>query len=409
MKEIVINGGGELSGSVTVAGSKNAALPIIFATLITRGVSRLDNVPNIGDVRVALRIISELGARVFRSGSTLYIDTERLEYKEISDLMLSKIRASTYLIGSSLVRFGRAKISRGGGCNFSDRPIDLHIYAAECLGAQRDGDYLTANHLHGGEIRLRTASVGATANALIMAAGIDAVTEIYNYAKEPHVKALAYFLASAGASIFIDDEKITVRGGALSGGSASIIGDMIEAGTYLASGIITGGEVTVSGVDVRDMSAFLSFLTALGCNVNITKDKISASRGNLHSEVRVSAEPYPAFPTDLAPIAAPLIAVLSRGEIYDSVWCERFGYLSELSRFGLRSSRIDGGALIHYSSLHAARVKAPDLRGGAACILSALNAKGESRVGAFELVLRGYENIDKKLRALGADIKIINS
>ena len=409
MKEFLVRGGAALSGSVLVGGSKNAVLPIIFATLITRGVSRLDNVPNIGDVRVALRIINELGARVIRTGSTLYIDTENLEYKEISETTLSRIRASTYLIGASLVRFGRCKISRPGGCNFSDRPIDLHIYAAECLGAVREDTDIVAHKLHGGVVRLRTASVGATANALIMAAGAYGVSEIYNYAKEPHVMALARFLASAGASIFIDDEKITVRGGSLSGGNIRIIGDMIEAGTYLAAGVITGGKVTVRGVDARDMSAFLSFLTALGCEVSITNDGISAARGELHRAVTLTADPYPAFATDLAPVAAPLIASLSRGEIYDNVWRERFGYLSELSRFGLRASRVDGGAVIHHSLLHRASSKAPDLRGGAACLLCALCAEGESRVASADIILRGYENIDKKLRALGADVIIKHS
>ena len=408
MKEIVINGGTALSGCVKVSGSKNAVLPIIFATLVTRGVSRLDNVPDIGDVRVALRIISELGARVIRLGSTLYIDTENLEYKEVSSTLLSRIRASSYLMGASLARFGRCKVTHPGGCNFSDRPIDLHIYAAECLGAYYDGTYLSVPRLVGGEIRLRTASVGATANALIMASSIDSVSEIYNFAKEPHVMALARFLASAGASIFIDDDKITVRGRSLSGGYARVIGDMIEAGTYLAAGIITGGEVSVCGVDVADMRSFLSFLGAIGVNVRIEGDKITASRADIHRAVNVVAEPYPAFATDLVPVAVPIIAALSRGTVYDNVWRERFGYLGELSCFGLRSSRTDGGALIHHSLLKSASVSAPDLRGGAACVLCALAAEGQSVVSNAEIILRGYEKIDKKLRALGADIIIRN-
>ena len=408
MKEIYINGGKALYGTVRVGGSKNAALPIIFATLVTRGVSRLDNVPDIGDVRVALRIISELGARVIRTGSTLYIDTESLEYKEISQNLLSRIRASSYLIGASLSRFGKYKISRPGGCNFSDRPIDLHIYAAECFGARLDGDMISAPRLTSAEVRLRLASVGATANALIMASAVDGVSEIYNFAKEPHVMALARFLASAGASIFIDDEKITVRGGSLGGGYSRIIGDMIEAGTYLAAGLVTDGEVTVSGVDVSDMRAFLSFLTAIGARVEVDNGKITVTRGALHRAVTVVADPYPAFATDLAPIAAPVIASLSRGTIYDNVWRERFGYLSELSRFGLLSSRSDNSALIHHSLLRGARASAPDLRGGAACVLCALAAEGQSVIENAEMLLRGYEGIDKKLRAIGADIKILN-
>lgn len=409
MKEIVVNGGVALSGEILVSGSKNAALPIIFASIITRGVSRLDNVADIGDVRVALGILTELGAVVIRSGSTVYIDTTSLEYKEISSESLSKIRASTYLIGASLVRFGRCAVHSPGGCNFCKRPIDLHLYAAESLGARVSDGYILADTLRGGKIHFRTASVGATANALIMASGIDGVTEIYNYAREPHITALSRFLISAGASIFFDDTKITVRGGNLSGGRIEIIGDMIEAGTYLAAGLISGGEVSVRGVDARDMSAYLSFLRALGCETSADSVSISAKRGEHFRAVNVVADPYPAFPTDLAPIAAPLIACLSRGSVTDNVWRERFGYLDTLYRFGLRFSRTGERADIYHSGLYAAHVRAPDLRGGAACLLAALCAEGESVISDAEIILRGYENIDKKLRSLGADIKIRNS
>lgn len=409
MKQIRIRGGTPLFGEVCVSGSKNAALPIIFATIACKGKHRLDNVPDIGDVDTALRIIEQLGAKIIRSGTTLYIDTIELTYREPDESLTSRIRASSYLLGAMLARFGRCRLTATGGCNFSHRPIDLHIYAARTLGASVTEDTLYApDGLRPSVLRFPVASVGATANALIMAASADGVSEIYNYAREPHITALSSFLVSAGASIFFDDEKITVRGGSLSGGSAVMIGDMIEAGTYLAAGIITGGEVTVRGADSRELSSFVELLTALGCTVDCDTDTIRARALRGPDSVTVEAMPYPAFPTDLQPIAAPLIARLGCGMIIDRVWRERFGYLAALADFGVRYRSGDGCAEIYRSELHSARVTAPDLRGGAACLLCALAAEGESTINNAEIILRGYDSLDKKLRHIGAAVDIEN-
>ncbi len=406
MGEIVIKGGKPLFGRVRISGSKNGALPILFATLVTRGVSRLRRVPDIGDVRVAMEILERFGARITEEGDFLCVDTTRLEYTEPPAQLLSKIRASTYLIGASLGRFGRCRLASPGGCNFSDRPIDMHLFAAELFGASLSDGCLCAPSLHGANIYFDKPSVGATTNALILASAVNAVTKIRGFAREPHVMALAEFLVSAGARIDFSEDEITVVGGELHGGRAEIIGDMIEAGTYLCAGLITGGEITVEGVDIGDMTTFVDFITEIGASVSCTCDTVTARMCENGRPAALVASPYPGFPTDLQPIAAPLMASLCGGEIRDDVWRERFGYLSALSRFGVRYTREDNSARIFPSKMTAAAVSAPDLRGGAACVLAALAARGESRIASAQTVLRGYESLDKKFRSVGADIII---
>lgn len=405
MEKITVNGGRPLVGNIYVSGSKNAALPILFATLVTRGVSKLRRVPDISDTRVALELLSGLGALVMRDRDDLYVDTRRLCYNLPDPALVSKIRASTYLIGGMLSAFGRCPIMNFGGCNFADRPIDLHLYAAECFGTSVTDRSIILDKPHPAEISFAKASVGATANALIIASSVSGTTLIRGHATEPHIMALVDFLRSAGAEISVSDEFIRVNGGDLHGGTTEIVGDMIEAGSYLAAGIVTKGRVSVSGCPVEQMSAFIDFLSSLGHTVTLDGDKISCERSEEARFASVAAEPYPAFPTDLQPIAAPILAIGAGGIIYDRVFPERFGYLKELSKFGLEYKHGKDYAEISPSRLHCADSRAPDLRGGAACLLCALGATGESRVYSPEMLLRGYENLECKLRRLGADIK----
>lgn len=406
MSKMIINGGNALFGEITVSGSKNAALPILFSTVITKGISKIKNVPDIGDTRIAITLLSDMGAIISRDGDTVTVDTRELKYVEPNAALVSMIRASTYLIGASLARFGRSSVGGYGGCNFSKRPIDMHLDAAIALGAEVDSGLVRARKLKGGEITFKKCSVGATINAIIMASVADGETVIRTYAREPHVTSLIDFLSSAGADIRLTDEEIRINGKELHGGSISVIGDMIEAGTYLTAGLITGGNVRVSGIDTETLSAFISTLKVLGASVDVTDDTVSACISGKSLPVSVIAEPYPKFPTDLQPIIAPLLAKTAGGEIYDTVWCSRYGYLAELAKFGVDYEIRDGGALIKPSNIIPASAVAPDLRGGAACVLTALLANGKSTVHSFDTVQRGYENIAKKLRSLGADINI---
>ena len=408
MKKIIINGGRSLSGALRVSGSKNAALPMLLAALTVGGTSTLYGVPEIGDTEVALSLLAEYGARATREGNLLKICTDGVHFAVPSPDLTSKIRASTYLIGASLARFGEARILKYGGCDFAARPIDLHIEAATALGARLVGDTLYSDGLYGGEINFRIPSVGATVNALIMAASAEGESVIRGFAREPHILSLIDFLTSAGADILVTDTEILVKGGGLNSAVASVGADMIEAGTYIATAAALGGDLTVTGVPCGELSAYFSALDSLGVEYSVSYDGVSTAGIRRPIWTRVVAAPYPHFPTDLQPILAPLMALGAGGEIVDTVWQGRFGYLDALARFGVRYERTSLGARIYPSHLHAASARAPDLRGGMACVMAALYTVGESVIDSADTVLRGYENIEKKLRSVGADIEVLN-
>lgn len=404
MGTIIVNGGRPLKGEIAVSGSKNAALPLIFATLITRGQSILHSLPDIGDVDVALRIIESLGAIIERQSSDVTIDTTSLSYRKPQDDLVARIRASTYLIGSLLPRFGIAELQQFGGCGFCTRPIDLHLLACRSFGADVSGERIIAHRLRGTHLRLPKVSVGATVNSLLLAATAEGESRIENYAREPHIMGLIDFLRSAGADITVTDDVITVIGRELHGGEAYIEGDPIEAGTYAAISALCGGEITVTGASPSGLSSFISPLSEGGAEA-MTDSGIRLITPPRRA-VSVIAEPYPGFPTDLQPIVAPILALGAGGTIEDRVWQGRFGYLAALAPFGIEYKIYPSGAEIFPSRIRAAITDAPDLRGGAAALILALTARGESRITSSEIVARGYENIEKKLRALGAEIKI---
>ncbi len=405
MKRIVVNGGTPLFGEITVSGSKNAALPIIFACILTNGISEIDNLPDIGDVRVAFDLLSTFGAKIQRDGNRTYIDTRTLSYKKPDKSRVEKIRASTYLIGSCLSRFGRCELMPFGGCNFSLRPIDMHIGACHALGAKTDGNMLTCKRLCGGEIDFDKPSVGATVNAILLAASADGETIIRGSAVEPHIDALVDFLNSAGASISRQGREMHIVGRRLHGGKTCVIGDMIEAGSYLALGVMTEGRVKALNSPIPDMTEILSSLTRLGADISCENDSVSASIG-IGKYLSLIASPHPGFPTDLQPIFAPLMAHTLGGEITDTVWQSRFGYLDALSAFGVNSSVNQNHAIIYKSYIHSGVATCPDLRGGMAALMCALSSAGKSEILSAETILRGYESLEQKLSCLGADIKI---
>lgn len=405
MKRIVVNGAKSLQGEISVSGSKNAALPIIFACILTNGVSEIENLPDIGDVRVAIDIVRSFGAEVEKRGSITYIDTRRLSYKEPDLELVKAIRASTYLLGSCMSRFGRCHISSFGGCNFSLRPIDLHINACVALGGRLEGEMILCDRPHGSVILLSKASVGATVNSILLAAAADGETLIRGAAVEPHIDSLIYFINSCGGSVVRRGREIRIKGSELHGGRICVIGDMIEAGSYLALSLMTGGGVTVRNSPVEDMTASLDAFKDLGAEIIISDDAIG---GRILSPrfLSVTAAPYPGFPTDLQPIIAPLMAQNGGGEITDTVWQTRFGYLEALSRFGVLSRVEQNRAVIYKSIIKSAKAKAIDLRGGMAALMCALVSKGQSEIYSAETILRGYEKLDEKLCAIGAEIKI---
>ena len=403
MGKFTVQGGKPLVGSVRVSGSKNAALPIIFAAITTRGVSRFYNLPNITDVTDALGIIKELGAKIWREGEVTFVDTRELHYTTPSLDRVRRIRASTYLIGACLSRFKRVELLPFGGCSFSHRPIDIHLDAAGRFGAEINGNNLTVKKLTPAEIDFRLPSVGATVNALILAASTKGESRLTGAAREPHIRALIEYLKSAGAEISDKDGIITVRGNDLRRGVAVIPGDMIEAGTFLSASIITEGRVRVSGFDTRELSAFTSPLLSAGVIEDLTDGGVMLV-GKPRREISVTTGAYPDFATDLQPIFSTVLATSRGGRIEEQVWKSRFGYLDELSKLGLSYSLNGNTARIFPSSPLPGKVTATDLRGGAAAIIFALSANGKSEIDSGELVLRGYDSLVKKLQSIGADI-----
>ncbi len=406
MRALTVNGGAPLFGEVSVGGSKNAALPILFAALTARGTSVINNIPDIGDVRCAIKIIEGLGAVVERRGSRLTVNTDGISYRKPPCELVASIRASTYLIGSCLASFGICHLQPFGGCNFSARPIDFHLKLAEKMGAAVEDDIIRADALTPALIKLPKPSVGATVNALIMASATEGTSMIYGSAREPHILSLIDFLRSAGACITCTDDCITVIGGGLHGGEITLIGDMIEAGTYLSAALATGGDVTVKGIDPDELAPFIDLLTESGARFDIGDCSVRA-QGEICRPISAICTPYPGFPTDLQPIIAPLCGLFRGGRIKDTVFPDRFGYLNSLSLFGIAHNTLLDTAYIYASrSISPAAVSAPDLRGGAACIIAALAAEGKSRIEGIAAVERGYEGISKKLRSLGADVRL---
>ena len=404
MNEIIINGGLPLFGVLEPQGSKNAALPIIFATLITRGTSVITGVPDIGDVRIAIKLIEAYGAVVDRVGNTLTVNTENAKYTRPPRSLTSSIRASSYLIGASLSRFGIFHLSEFGGCNFCNRPTDMHIACSKALGAREEnGALVTASGLKGAHVVFDKISVGATINALIMSAAADGITVIEGVAKEPHVKALVDFLLSAGAKIFEDENRFVVEGASLHGGRTHVIGDMIEAGTYLLMAPVTGGSITVKGAAALGLESFLTALTESGVCVCVDGNDVTVC-GTPDKPISIRTAPYPGYPTDLQPQIAPLMAAYCGGKIEETVWQNRFSYLDCLASFELLHSSSSSFAEIYPSKLIAASVSVPDLRGGAAALICALAAKGESKIKNAELISRGYSNVVDKLTMLGAEV-----
>lgn len=408
MSCFIISGGRPLFGKIRAGGSKNAALPIIFATLATRGVSRLVNVPDILDVDVALSIVSSLGAKVSRVGTCVTVDTSELDCDARPDPeLLGRIRASTYLLASSLARFGKTPLLSSGGCAFESRPIDLHLMAFSAMGAKAQDGMLTLSSPRDSRIVFPKVSVGATANALILASSIPRVTELVGYAKEPHVYSLIDYLRSAGALIEEKDGVISIKGASLAGADAEIPPDPIETGTFMLLSLMTDGAVSAVGSDPVELGGLLDPLTLGGARLKLDGDAIRLV-GGLRSPLSVTAAPYPALPTDLQPPLAVALAAFFGGSVTDTVFPGRFGYLDELARFGIASDRAYGRATVYPSRFRHAEARAPDLRGGIALVLAALFAHGESLVDSSETVRRGYSDIVKKLRDIGADIYELN-
>ena len=420
MAKYEIHGGNPLNGTVTISGAKNAAVAILPAALLVQGKCRIENVPDISDVRILLDIISGMGAVVETpEPNVVEIDSSNITCTHPDDTLVKKMRASYYLMGALLGRFGNAHVALPGGCNFASRPIDQHIKGFICLGADVDEteEYValspSEDGLRGSRICLDMASVGATANLMIAAVLLPGQTVIENAAKEPHIVDLANFLNTMGARIYgAGTDTVKIRGvSALKGGTYAIIPDQIEAGTYLAAVAVAGGNVLVQNVIPKHLECITSKLQEMGCRVINYDDAVRIQKTGRLRRATVKTRPYPGFPTDMqAQICVCMSLASGVSRLTESVYETRFfGYCSELQSMGA-NIRIEGKTanVVGVEQLHGAEVKANDLRAGAALVMAGLSAQGTTYVNNIHYVERGYENIIQKLTALGADIRRID-
>ena len=417
MARYEINGGNTLSGAVTISGAKNAAVAILPAALLVKGVCRIENVPDISDVRILLEIIEKMGAKVEKcEPGVVVIDSTGPISTSPDEELARKMRASYYLMGALLGRFGKAHVALPGGCNFAARPIDQHIKGFRILGADVDENENYINlqpgpeGLQGTRINLDMASVGATINLMLAATLIPGMTVIGNAAKEPHIVDLANFLNTMGARISgAGTDTVKIRGvNGLHGGTYAIIPDQIEAGTYMAAVTAAGGNVLVQNVIPKHMECIYGKLQEMGAKVIVYDDAIRViSNGRLRRTV-VKTRPYPGFPTDMqAQVCVCMTLAEGNSRLTESVYETRFfGYCKELQSMGARieingkTASVDG-----VEKLHGAEVEAHDLRAGAALVIAGLSAEGTTMVDNIHFIERGYENLIEKMTALGADIR----
>ena len=413
MEKFVINGGTRLCGEVTISGAKNAVVAIIPAAILAQDVCLIENIPNISDVTMIIRILQQMGAKVRMLNShTLEIDTSHISSYVVPHEMTKHLRASYYLIGALLGTFNHARVAMPGGCDFGVRPIDQHIKGFEMLGAEVaiDNGMIIADtdRLIGTQVYLDVVSVGATINIMLAAVKANGLTIIENAAKEPHIVDVANFLNSCGADVRgAGTDVIKIRGvSKLHGCTYSIIPDQIEAGTYMVAAAATGGDVLVKNVIPKHLESITAKLVESGVEVIEYDDAVRVRRKSELHKCNVKTMPHPGFPTDMQPQMAVLLSVAHGTSIIsESVWDNRFRYTEQLLRMGARI-KVDGKVAIieGVSELRGAPVKATDLRAGAAMLIAGMMAKGTTEIEDIRHIERGYENIVEKIQALGADI-----
>lgn len=408
----LVKGGMPLYGSVSLQGAKNAALPILFATLLCKEPVILRRVPHIGDVEVALSLLKAMGVKVTSVKDGLLIDSRGASPPNAAMRDAGRIRASSYLLGASLSAFGEGDITLPGGCDLGERPLDLHERALAALGGVtvkgRDSLGVRSSRLMATAFRLPFPSVGATVNFLLAALGAEGESRLYGYAAEPHVMDLVGFLRQMGADIRANGDCLRIRGGTLHGGSYTVISDAMEGGTYLLAAAVAGGDVTVSSLLKGELSALRLAFMRMGIE---TKEKegsirILSSGASHYKAIDLTAAPYPAFPTDLhPPFAALLCASHGEGSVTDTVWRDRFQYVDEMRKMGACITRAGNRIETRGGRLRGNRVRATDLRGGAALLVAALGAEGDSVIENTDVIKRGYADVVEKLRSLGAIVE----
>lgn len=415
LEKLEITGGRPLFGEIAVCGAKNAAVAIIPAALLVNGVCRIENIPNIKDVRLIIDMLVQLGAKVtYINDTTIQVDSTKLKTHIAPSELASKMRASYYLLGALLGRMNKAEVSLPGGCNFGVRPIDLHEKGFKALGAKVDIEegivFAEAEKLVGTNIYLDTVSVGATINIMLAAALAKGKTVIENAAKEPHIVDVANFLNAMGANVRgAGTDVIRITGvSEMRGGSYSIIPDQIEAGTFMLLAAAAGGEVLVRNIIPKHMDTIVSKLEEMGVKVTEYDDSIRIERTGELKGAHVRTMPYPGFPTDMQPQMVALLSTVSgKSVMVEDVWENRYQYVDQLRLMGAQIEVSGKRASIDGAKLHGASVTATDLRAGAALIIAAAATDGVTEILSPHYIDRGYSDIERRLRSIGVKIERI--
>lgn len=415
MDKLVINGGTRLKGEVIISGAKNAAVALIPATLLIDGICTITNVPNISDVKIICKILEELGAIItWNTKNSITIDTRNISSSTASMEMTSKFRASYYLIGALLGRKGNAIVGLPGGCNLGSRPIDQHIKGFEALGANVEVSqgkvFATAKKLIGTSIYMDMVSVGATINIMLASVLAKGTTIIENAAKEPHIVDVANFLNAMGADVRgAGTDVIKINGvKKLQGNTTySVVPDQIEAGTFMLAAVATKGDLVIKNCIPEHLDCLTAKIIEMGANVEIDGDSVHVWATQRPNKANIITMPYPGFPTDLQPQMGVCLSLADGISIInEGIWESRFQYTAELNKMGAQITDQGKSAIFEgVEELYAAPIEATDLRAGAALIIAAIAAKGESSLTNLIHIDRGYENIEEKFRKIGANIQ----
>lgn len=414
MEKYVILGGARLEGEVEISGAKNSAVALIVASLMVDDICVIENVPRVSDTYVLIDIINQLGGKAeFIDKGVLRVDGRNVCCCDAPYEMVSKIRASSYLMGALLGRFGEARVAMPGGCDFGVRPIDLHLKGFVALGAEYSVEAggivdIRSEHLGGASIYMDQVSVGATINVMLAAAMADGQTVIENAAKEPHIVDVANFLNSMGANIKgAGTDVIKIKGvEKLHGGTYTVIPDQIEAGTFMIAAAATGGDVVIKNIIPKHLDSISAKLLEMGVEIEEYDDSIRVYSNGKLKKANVKTMPHPGFPTDLQPQILTLLTCAEGTSIVtENVWDNRFKYVEELRRMGANVS-VDGRIAVVEGggALTGSPVSSTDLRAGAALVIAGLMAEGVTEIYNIKYIDRGYEDFEIKLRALGAQI-----
>lgn len=416
MKNLIINGGNALDGSVKLQGSKNSALPILAATVAVNGVSVIHNCPMLSDVSAAIKILEHIGCKVRREGNTVTVDSSDASRFDISEQLMREMRSSIVFLGALLARFGMARVTPPGGCEIGLRPIDLHLSSLRSMGveiAERGGilDCTAKDGMKGNSINLSFPSVGATENIMLASLGANGETVINNAAREPEIKDLADFLSGCGAKISgAGQSVIRIEGRCTSKSTEhTVIPDRIVASTYMAAAVSAGGKIAIKNINREHLVPVLHTFDFAGCRLDFDDNELVLEAPSRPSRVRyIRTMPYPGFPTDSQAV---VMAMLSKARgtsiINENIFENRFRHVPELIKMGadIRVENSSVAVIEGVSRLHAANVNATDLRGGCALVVAALGAQGTTVISRIHHIDRGCEAIEKDLALLGADIK----